>query len=728
MTKVAILGAGFAGLSSGWLLKQRGIDFIVLEKQSYPGGLARSFEWNGFQCDFAAHRLFTTDENVLAKLLKLVPMGRHIRRSKIYLKGHWMRDPLDVMELGSRLKLKESAWIAWSYLFRPRSEPEESFEQFVLKRYGKGLYDYFFKPYTEKLFGIPGNEISVLWARQKVRLASPLDKIRENTKTKFQYFYYPVRGGYGAISNRLYEDIHEHVHLNATVTGLECVDNRITTVRYQKDGQGYEEKVDAVISTLPLTLTGRMLGHQFSLKFQKVDAVYLQINRPFLSDYHWIYFMDEEISINRMVEFKNMSVVDTPENTSVVCAEVTQEHEDVVEKVISDLIKVGLVKREEIVDTKVVREDFSYPVYNHAYSELLQDAQDTIGQYTNLFTVGRTAEFRHREVDDNFAAAIDTVNEIENRFERPVVMEPEVMEAPEKETTPRVTAVVLTWNNYSDTHECLETLFKSTYKNFDVILVDNGSDDGTPGRVRKDFPDVEVIENGNNIGVPAGYNVGFSRALASSPDYILMLNNDVAIPPDMLEKLVVVGEAKEDVGIVMPKVLYYGSNDEVWSSGGRYRAFPPAILMTDKREGYSDRTRLIEYAPSCALLIHRRAFETAGMFDPGYLFLYDDWDFSERVRAHGLKIWYAPDAFMWHKVSRSTKGPTSPLFWKTMASSGVRFYRRHGRPMWLSLTVHIGYVFLREIIWKRNWRYFRYFWEGMREGLQQPLGPYPNAS
>jgi GT2 family glycosyltransferase len=195
----------------------------------------------------------------------------------------------------------------------------------------------------------------------------------------------------------------------------------------------------------------------------------------------------------------------------------------------------------------------------------------------------------------------------------------------------------------------------------------------------------------------------------------------------MLKELVNVAESDQETGIVMPKVLYYGSDDEVWSSGGKYRAFPPAILMTDKDETAADTMRMIEYAPTCGLLVHRRAFERAGLFDPGFLFLFDDWDFSERVRAHGLKIWYTPNAFLWHKVSRSTKGPTSPLYWRTTASSSVRFYRRHGRPVWLSVPIHLGYIIAREIIWKRNWAYWPYFWEGLVEGLQKPLGPYPTT-
>src|SRR5512141_1867103 len=99
MAQVAILGGGIAGLASGWLLQKQGIDFVLLEKQPYTGGLARSFEWGGFSCDFAAHRFFTSNEEVLQQMLNLVPMARQIRRSRIYLNGQWMRDPLDVLEL-----------------------------------------------------------------------------------------------------------------------------------------------------------------------------------------------------------------------------------------------------------------------------------------------------------------------------------------------------------------------------------------------------------------------------------------------------------------------------------------------------------------------------------------------------------------------------------------------------------------------------------------------------
>lgn len=729
MSKVAILGAGIAGLSAGWLLKQRGVDFVILEKQPYAGGLARSFVWNGFHCDFAAHRLFTNDQEVLQALLRLVPMGRHVRRSQIYMNKRWMRDPLDTIELAMHLPLGQQINLLGTYLGRDRSLPDDSFKNYVLRRYGKALYRLFFQPYTEKLFGIPGDEISVLWAQTKVRLANPLDNYRKSTKTKFNYFYYPLRGGYGAIVDRLYGDIADHVMLDTQVTGLDLGEDRINAVHYRRDGQDHTLAVDSVISTLPLTITGRMLNQPVPLSYNKVDAVYLHIKKPVLSDNHWIYFMDGDVCVNRMVEFKNMSPVDTPPDTTVVCAEVTQVHDNVIQQVIDDLAATGLLDPADVLDTMSLREEYSYPIYNSTYDQVLAETEKAFGRYRNLHVVGRAAEFRHREADDNFAAAVEVANRVAGtdpaEEQIPMsMMTPESSIQPD--AAPLVYAVILAWNNYDDTHECIASVADTSYPNQRIVLVDNGSTDGTPERIRAAFPHVHVIENGRNLGVPAGYNVGFSHALHQGADYIMELNNDTTVDREMVGRLVEKAESDPNAGIVMPKVLFYGSEDEVWSAGGRYRRFPPAILFRDQRPGMEDTLRQIDYAPTCGVLISRRAFEMAGLFDPGYLFLFDDWDFSERVRAHGLHIWYLPEARMWHKVSRTTQ-PGSPLFWRTSGESTTRFYRRHGRPVWLSVPMHVGFIAFREFAWKRNWKNFPVFMQGVWDGLRKPLTELPPA-
>jgi len=98
LKSIAILGAGIAGLSSAYYLKKNGFNVQVFERESYYGGLARSFDWHGFSCDFAAHRFFTNDEDVLRSVFRLNPMLRHVRRSKLFVRNAWLNDPINPME------------------------------------------------------------------------------------------------------------------------------------------------------------------------------------------------------------------------------------------------------------------------------------------------------------------------------------------------------------------------------------------------------------------------------------------------------------------------------------------------------------------------------------------------------------------------------------------------------------------------------------------------------
>lgn len=724
--KVGILGAGPAGLFAAWLLHQRGVDVTVFEARPHVGGISRSFRWHGFTCDLGAHRLFTYDESMLRHLLSLVPMGRHIRRSQLYLAGKWIHDPVNIVEILFRYFPVPAARIVLGYLFRPRRAHEDSFDDFVHRKYGVALNWFFFRPYTEKMLGLPGDQISVDWARRKVRISGPLDFLRESSKKHFGYFYYPIRGGFGAIPERIYQDIRDHVRLNSSVCALETSEGHVKAVVYEQGGKCRREIFDQVISTLPLTILGRLLGHDFSLAYQGVDFVYLLVNRPLVSDNHWIYFIDKDFAINRLVEFKNLSAAEQPRDRTVLCAEVTSKHADVAQQVADDVVRCGLVRPEEILDTMVLREEYGYAIYDLTYADRLTYVRQILDHFGNLHLLGRSAEFQHLELDDIYANALALVINL-----APVPSLALTGEVPmgESSAVPAVYAIILTFNHYDDTRECLESLQKTDYENLSIVVVDNGSSDGTPDKIRADFPDVQVIETGRNLGVPWGYDVGFSYALRAGAEYVLMLNNDTVVDPQMLRHLVDAAQADPNAGILMPKVLYYDDPEVIWAAGGRHRTFPPAhvIVGQDRPSAAFDKPFYLEYALSCGLLIHRRAFERAGLFDPGYFFFFDDWDFSQRVRAHGLQIVFVPEARMWHKVSKSTRGTgKEALFWKVWGESSTRFYRRHGRPVFLSLPIHLGFLMARELI-KGNGRMLKYFWAGVRDGLSKPLGPIPAA-
>lgn len=415
--KVGIIGAGVAGLFCAKLLQKEGFDVVVFENRNYVGGIARSFEWNGFSCDFAAHRLFTKDKALLQQLLEVTPMLEHDRRSQIYFNGQWMQDPLDVIELAKSTDIRKLIKLLGSYLFRPRSIKPDSFRSFVERHYGRQLYNYFFRPYTEKLFGIPGSSIALSWAKSKVRLAGPLDRFRESSKTKFNHFYYPERGGYGEIAATIYREIQSTVQLNSKVTGLEAQENKVTRINYIQNGNQQEMEVDLAISTLPLTLTSKMVGYPLELDYRAVHAVYLLINKPRLTNNHWIYFIDDSVVVNRLVEFKNMSPIGTPATTTVICAEVTCVDSDIVKQTIQSLVETQLFKAEDVIDSAIITEPFAYPIYIQDYEARIAGAQSHLSRFHNLFTIGRAAEFKHREIDDNFSAAQQLIADILSQYQ-----------------------------------------------------------------------------------------------------------------------------------------------------------------------------------------------------------------------------------------------------------------------------------------------------------------------
>lgn len=721
--RIGVLGAGPAGLFVAWMLRQRGMDVTVFEARPYVGGISRSFRWHGFTCDLGAHRIFTYNDSILRHLLSLTPMGRHIRRSRLYLAGKWIHDPANIVEILYRYFPTPAVRLMLDYLLRPRHISENSFNDFVHRRYGIALNEFFFRPYTEKIFGCPSDQISADWARRKVRISGPLDFLRQSSKKHFAYFYYPISGGFGAILERIYQDIQDCVKLNSPVRALETSGGRVNAVVYEEKGIYRCEFFDQVISTLPLTILGKLLGYDFPLRYQSIDFVYLLINRPLVSDYHWIYFIDRDFAINRLVEFKNLSAVDQPHDQTVLCAEVTDKYANVLQQVADDIVRCGLVRSDEILDLMKVHEEYAYPIYDLTYANQLGCVRQILSQFSNLYILGRSAEFQHLELDEIYGNALSLANRLAP------VTSLAITEVPMEESSkaPVVYAVILAFNHYEDTRECLKSLEETDYEALSIIVVDNGSSDGTPNKIRAEFPNVQVIETGRNLGVPWGYNIGFSCALRMGAEYILMLNNDTVVDPQMLRYLVDAAQSDPEVGILMPKVLYYHNPEVIWAVGGRHRTFPPAhVIVGQNRPGAAfDKPFYLEYALSCGLLIHRRAFEKAGLFDPGYFFYFDDWDFSQRVRAHGLKILFVPEARMWHKVSKTTRDANKEaLFWKVWGESSARFYRRHGRPVFLSVLLHIGFLMTRELL-KGNGRMLRYFWAGVREGLSKPLGPIP---
>ncbi|NPV06460.1 MAG: glycosyltransferase family 2 protein [Anaerolineae bacterium] len=277
-------------------------------------------------------------------------------------------------------------------------------------------------------------------------------------------------------------------------------------------------------------------------------------------------------------------------------------------------------------------------------------------------------------------------------------------------------ALVLAWNHVDDTLECLDSLLALRPAPEWVVVADNGSTDGTPEAVRARFPSVRVLSSGENLGVAGGYNYGVRAGVPPGATHVLITNNDVTFDRGALGALERRAGEPPRPAMLMPKILHYADHSRLWCAGGRWRRFPPGVKMIglDRPDGpeYSQPFAL-DYAPSCTLFVSLEALRQVGLFDEGYFFYYDDWDFSARLRQVGLAIGFAPDALVYHKVSVSTQKDARPArWWRTMGRSSVRFYRKHSTLTNLALMT--AWFALRETA-KGNCGRVRPYLEGVLE-------------
>ena len=288
--------------------------------------------------------------------------------------------------------------------------------------------------------------------------------------------------------------------------------------------------------------------------------------------------------------------------------------------------------------------------------------------------------------------------------------------------SPLVFAVVVNWNRGEDTLECLRSLEQQTYPRIRIIVVDNGSEDGSPESIQRNFPGVELIRLPRNTGFAGGFNRGIERALSQGGDCVLILNNDTVSDRQMVEKLV--GNLQTGAGIAFPKIYYYHDPLRIWSVGAQRQFL--TLEMTDKATGQLDRgqwdeVRERDYVTGCALLVQREVFEKVGLFDERYFAYYEDMDFSFRVRKAGFRMRLVPKALLWHKVALTSGGLDSPLERYLMAKGSVQFFGRHGggwrRFFIVPYRLGSAVKTTGTLLFHRKFKSVQAYWKGLAEGL-----------
>lgn len=293
---------------------------------------------------------------------------------------------------------------------------------------------------------------------------------------------------------------------------------------------------------------------------------------------------------------------------------------------------------------------------------------------------------------------------------------------------PKVSLVVLNYNNPTDTIECISSLLKNSYENFEVILIDNGSTDNSVELLNSiHYKNVIFIQNEKNLGFAGGCNMGIRHALQNNADYILLLNNDTVVKEDFLDNLIEQALKYSDAGAIGPKIYFYDEPDKIWFAGGYIDwKYDGAHIGYGKLDDNIYNTeRSVEFISGCALLIKSEVVEKVGLLDPSFFAYQEDVDFCVRIKNAGYKCLYIPYPHLWHKGGTTTKkqGRMSPFHRYLGTRNKLVLYRKnYGRLQFMGVLLHeiflVTPILILLYIYRRHFDLISAQLQGMIDGLK----------
>ena len=407
----------------------------MLEASPHVGGMARSTELWGHTVDLGPHRFFSSDAVVVAFWHRHVA-GDHVmvrRTTRILYGGRLFNYPLKVGNALVNLGPVRAVAAVMSYLaarFR-RAKDLDTLEAWITDRFGRVLFETFFRTYTEKLWGVRCTELDADWAAQRIQgltlwgaIRSALTQNRGNSlKTLVDEFAYPRSG-----NSLFYERMRTHVEVNGGAVRTESPVRRVLTTSGRVTGvmlaDGTTIDADHVVSSMPLTLLLKGLDGvpeevaraAERLRFRNTILVYLRVTDPDLFPDQWLYVHDQSVLHGRITNFRNWSPdLMANDDESVLCLEFWCFDEDpiwsdddasLVDRAREELARTGLARAEDIRDGAVIRVPRCYPVYEHGYQEPLRTVTDWLDGIDGLTAIGRYGAFKYNNQDHSLLMGI----------------------------------------------------------------------------------------------------------------------------------------------------------------------------------------------------------------------------------------------------------------------------------------------------------------------------------
>ncbi len=424
---MAVAGAGAAGLTAAYELSKQQIPVDVFEAGPQVGGLARTIPLWGQRVDLGPHRFFSTDRRVNHLWLEVAGSDFLMidRLTRIFYNNRFFQYPIRPFDALANLGPLETIRCLASYgaqLISPAPD-NGAFEDWVIRAFGRRLFEIFFKTYSEKLWGIPCTDLDADFAAQRIKKFSLGEAVRSalfpqnrgKHKTLVERFAYPVHGT-GVVYERMAERIRAYggqVFLNAPVEGVEIERGRVTGVRIGGELRPYTH----VVSTMPLTvLVQGIPGVPDSvrqaasrLRFRNTILVYLHVEGTALFPDNWLYIHSPELRAGRVTNFRNWSpALYGDAQSTILCLEYWAYPEDeiwslpdsrLIEMAKREIRSTGLIGHSAVTDGHVVRLNRCYPVYARGYKQLLEPIAAWLRTIPNLLAIGRYGAFKYNNQD-----------------------------------------------------------------------------------------------------------------------------------------------------------------------------------------------------------------------------------------------------------------------------------------------------------------------------------------
>ncbi len=439
-------------MSAAWRLSALGFPVTVLERDDAVGGMGRTIMLDGqVAVDFGPHTFHIREtEESRAVLDRILPFFGEdpltlTRGTRVLLRGKEYVYPLELLQVLTGVSPLLSARIVTDYViatlkatFSPPKR-EDSFEEWGVRNLGRTLYDLCFGIYSARVWGLPTGQISSKQAQRvaKLNLKNIILRvlgIKADPATYFTKYIYPRKG-----ISRLYESMADAVRragscvkLESSVVRLEREGDRIARVVYQEDGAERALDCDIVLSTLPLPALVGMLSpglpasvveHASKLRYRSLKLIYITLKRPQMTNYHWVYLLDEHFRVNRLSEQKNVSRHMVPPDRTVLCIELSlwkdealwrKSDEEIYRIALKDVMKMGYgVTEDEVESYHVTDIPTAYPVYELNFEDHLIPVLEGVHGVPNLLTLGRHGLFLNNSMDDNVLLGMKIADHIQ---------------------------------------------------------------------------------------------------------------------------------------------------------------------------------------------------------------------------------------------------------------------------------------------------------------------------